>query len=554
MSEKDINKKRDWIKNAIIVFLVIMLILTFFSNTIMTFSLPEVATQYTQNGTITEKVRGTGTVVAADPYDMKADESRVIASVAVKVGDHVERGDVIYKLEDKESAELLKAREDLEVLNVNYMKGLFGSNVSAEAVEKINNGVPDDYEAMLAQIEDLQKKIDSAEAVVKQCDANLAEATKNQSIATNNLSNGIGLTDTYEYELQKTYADYAVTDSKEGFENWKTNILLEKKEELAREKAAGHDTFELQLVIDRITAYTYNNNEGQYTAESNATCCLRNAVQALSDVQHANKQQTNFYTALFGNYVAMATADQTAAKQRLTDLQNEQKTLQADLTAMIEIPKISLDIEQKKEEIEKLEAKSMGAAIVAPVTGTVTTLSYVSGETTKPDASMAVVQPDGKGFNLSFSVTNEQAKRVRVGDAGEFQNAWYYEDATAVLDSIMPDSENLGKKQILTFTLNGSNIHAGETITLSVGSKSADYDVVVPNASIKQDSNGKFILKVESKSSPLGNRYYARRVDITPLASDDNNTAISGDIGAWEYVVTTSSKPVEAGKQVRLSE
>ena len=39
------KKRREWIKNAAIVFLVIMLILTFFSNTIMNYSLPEVATQ-----------------------------------------------------------------------------------------------------------------------------------------------------------------------------------------------------------------------------------------------------------------------------------------------------------------------------------------------------------------------------------------------------------------------------------------------------------------------------------------------------------------------------
>ena len=54
-------------KNAAIVFLTIMLILTFFSNTIMNYSLPEVATQYVQSGSITAKVRGTGNVEATDP-------------------------------------------------------------------------------------------------------------------------------------------------------------------------------------------------------------------------------------------------------------------------------------------------------------------------------------------------------------------------------------------------------------------------------------------------------------------------------------------------------
>ena len=38
------------------------------------------------------------------------------------------------------------------------------------------------------------------------------------------------------------------------------------------------------------------------------------------------------------------------------------------------------------------------------------------------------------------------------------------------------------------------------------------------------------------------------------LAWDDTNTAISAALYGYEYVITTSTKPVEAGKQVRLNE
>ena len=46
MNENEGRKKREWVKNAAIVFLTIMLILTFFSNTIMNYSLPEVASTF----------------------------------------------------------------------------------------------------------------------------------------------------------------------------------------------------------------------------------------------------------------------------------------------------------------------------------------------------------------------------------------------------------------------------------------------------------------------------------------------------------------------------
>ena len=59
---------------------------------------------------------------------------------------------------------------------------------------------------------------------------------------------------------------------------------------------------------------------------------------------------------------------------------------------------------------------------------------------------------------------------------------------------------------------------------------------------------------MESKSSPLGNRYFATRVDVEILASDDTQTAISAALYGYEYVITTSTKPVKEGKQVRLAD
>ena len=70
---------------------------------------------------------------------------------------------------------------------------------------------------------------------------------------------------------------------------------------------------------------------------------------------------------------------------------------------------------------------------------------------------------------------------------------------------------------------------------------------------MREDNNGKFVLVVEAKSSPLGNRYIARRYDVEVLASDDTNSAVSGLLGS-EFIITTSSSPIVSGNQVRLVE
>ena len=155
------TKRREWIKNAAIVFLAVLLVLTFFSNTIMNYSLPEVATQTVTSQSITAKVRGTGTVEASDPYNVTLNQSRVIASVAVKQGDTVEKGDVLFYLEDAESTELKEAQAQLDTLRTNYEKAILAADSSSSIVEDVESGKTSSTESKLAQIDSYNARIDS---------------------------------------------------------------------------------------------------------------------------------------------------------------------------------------------------------------------------------------------------------------------------------------------------------------------------------------------------------------------------------------------------------
>ena len=132
--------RKDWIKNMAILFLSVMLVLTFFSNTIMNYSLPQVATQYVQEGSITPKVRGSGIAEVQDPYNVKAPGGRVIGAVNVKAGDDVKKDDVIFELQDSDSDELKDARKELEEAKSSFQKALFSGDLTNDAVERIRNG------------------------------------------------------------------------------------------------------------------------------------------------------------------------------------------------------------------------------------------------------------------------------------------------------------------------------------------------------------------------------------------------------------------------------
>lgn len=655
------TKRREWVKNAAIIFLTIMLILTFFSNTIMNYSLPEVATEYVQSGTITAKVRGTGNLEATDPYNVVINESRKIESVNVKNGDTVEKDSVLFYLEDVESEELKAAEKELDELRLAYLTGLFTGDITSDVISKVENGKTGNlasYQAQLASIDSrlesaknrltaatanqqnvqdtlnnltgqknlneavtvdtsgeekavnsAQSNVDSAKAEVTRLEGEIskvqeqlkkatgllgtivtdedgkvsssggiAEYQKKKDDAETNLSNASDQLKEAETKLRTAENDLAVAEAsgdagavetaKKNLETAQNNYNEIKKFIYdAAEYQLNVATAELNEAIKTLESYNSNSTllaslQGSLQgAESN----LKNANNSLSSAQSAlnnkkidaektgEKNDLNKQLAEANNNKTTSETEVTNITAEITKIGEERSELIKTLTAELTLGAKNTQIAQKEAEIEKLKEKSVGANVVAPVTGTITSINHVAGESTKPEEVLAVIQPEGKGFTLSFSATTEQAKKLSVGDIAELQNAWYYDEVKATLVSIKPDKEDPAQKKLLTFNVEG-DVQAGQSLSLAVGQKSANYELVVPNSAIREDNNGKFILIVESKSSPLGNRYIATRIDVEVLASDDTHTAISAGLYGYEYVITTATKPVEAGKQVRLTD
>ncbi len=669
--EETIKIRKDKVKNVAIVFLSVMLVLTFFSNSILNRALPEVATAYVQYNTITEKVRGNGTVMADDPYKVVVKDTRTIESVAVKVGDEVTKDQVLFYLEDAESEELKKAKDELEDLELAYMKALFGGNLSSDVINKVAKGNTDSFATYQAKVTDMQNRVQAAEDRVKECENALNALSLENSVNSNDAS-----VNTIPDELEKADAAVDLANAEAEFNANKAkqiaNInaqitevqnqikdletLINKGQSLAGDSTSSGDGSSAGGSMSSETAYemaeknvknklkqlediqgvqtkdpttqiSENSTEEQakawyndinweaLTPEKQLECEAkygeyRVAIDAFKDVASTLKEygggdnrqaqlsdlkgkltslqakldEVNSISVSSSGSVEDAKKRLEQAEKNITEinaaneqssiarqnkilnaelalknaqtvyelLKEEQTTLAADINAQLDLTKANKDIAEKKEEIAKLESESVGASIVAPVDGTIVSLERVAGETTEKGEAIATIQVAGKGMSLSFSVTNAQASKVNVGDKAELQNAWYYNDVMITLSKIKPDPEDPGKKKLLEFTVEGL-VQNGESLAVSVGERSAEYEHVVPNSAIREDNNGKFILIIDEKTTPFGNRYKARRVDVEVLASDEINTAVSADLQGYEYVITTSNQPVKEGDQVRLN-
>ncbi len=619
-------KKREWVKTVAIIFLAVMLVLTFFSNTIMNHSLPEVATANVTSGTINAKIRGQGTVSANETYDVTIKQTRKVASIKVKAGQEVAAGDVLFTLEAEESDELKQAQTDLESMELNYEKSLIAASTEAARENREVQKLQETYNDLLAQYHQYSNKDASqiakekaaADAKLKELqadskaaqsdyEARVAEKTELESEAAelkthiaslkavmDKQDEIVAAQDTLYQDQIRYLNDYnrlmelagqnpQVAMSYARYPEQFANMLTEQdlagttgdsktadpKLARAQEIATAYTTLTKdQSNIDSLTAerdnmiydidgvrdysqveseyrYAYNEYDAvkrELDSFDNETSRLKklaeDAAQAVTDQQEVVDKLAS----------AGTLADQVkSAKQALEDKIFEQ-SLSDGSSLDLEAAKKAID--EKKADIEKLTQNADETEVKAKVAGTVSNIAITAGSNANAETPLITLNLTDRGYTVKISVTNDQAKKVRVGDNAELVNYWYGGDIQATLENITNDPQNPGKGRLLVFRLTG-DVEPDTNLTLSIGQKSANYDCIVPNSAVRTDSNGTFVLAITVKSSPLGNRYTATRVDVQELAKDDTNTAVTG-LSSGDFVITTSTKPIEAGTQVRL--
>lgn len=641
------NKRREWVKTAAIIFLTIMLLLTFFSNTIMNYSLPEVSAKYVESGSLSEQIRGTATVEAAQQYEVKyTGASRVVQAVEVKQGDTVEKGQVLLRFEEGDSPDLETAQSDLEAKQDEYRTKLLDAGVDYSADELSIKNLEEDIARLkesLGGSGDYLKKLDEQKALedkindlTKQSN-DLAKESKTfedeltrigEQLTALSSDDYSSLDDVYSKVLSPLYDNVVKYKAeKEKYDKQVDQITKE-----LGDKVTNEDIINKQAEIAKLESQLEALNEkylGALVSTDGDPISLNQSIKdtntdlgkARSELYEMYNKQTT--SNLISQKLKTATNNQTTFTNSYNDAENKlnlkkievSKKLNADKKSVkakadkknseledvkaeiedvkldktqadadletinsieskerdLESQKLALQKKQKddlvaagkddiatealqreikrlEEKVEKIKADAAGGEITAQVAGVISSMKITAGETLESGTSVASIEMTEKGYTASFSVTLDQAKKVKVGDNAEIQYFWGG-DAQAKLTQIKADQSDSQKKQ-LVFDITG-DVTPGQSLQLVLGAKGQPYECIIPNNAIKEDSNGKFVLTVVAKSSPLGNRYIAKRADITVLASDGVNTAVTGVVQS-DFIISTSTKPINAGDQVRL--
>ncbi|MDO5445406.1 MAG: efflux RND transporter periplasmic adaptor subunit [Eubacteriales bacterium] len=545
------GKRREWVKTVAIIFLAILLVLTFFSNTISNMSLPEVSTVEVTDGSITAKVRATGKVSAIGNNEVKAEGTRTIAAVKVKAGQEVNEGDILFVMGEA-------GTEELEVAT-DARDSAYYANERAKVSYPTNTAANQSMWRAECELEDAENLMNAAEAQL------LSAASDPEVLEAKALSEAL-----YSYYLDMLeieQGDDGFGGAKKIYEDERANVEeLQQKIDVANIELGGLgiDTPEREkkeaeiraLEIQMVDAnFALTEAERQYSsAQSNTSAAYNEYMNAESKYQttlsSVNSSLKSAYDIAVSRYNSARSAYNSASDSYMVSTENfNQSWAQAN----INVQEAQNTLDKKQAKVDNLQGVGEDVNVYAKVSGIVNAVNFSSGDKVIKDDIMCVIEVPDMGYKMEVSVTKDQANRLKVGDVGTATNYYWGKSTEGTVTAIRTDPKDPQSKRIIEFDIDG-DVENGQELTLSVGQKSASYDYLVPKSAVKSDNNGYFVLVITSKNNALGNRYFAKRVPVEILAEDDSNRAISGDLGYGDFVITNSSTKVNSGDQVKLAD
>lgn len=571
--EYDPRRKREVIKTILIIFLAALLVLLFCSNTIMNKSLPQITTERTTSGKLTERLRGSGMVLSNQTYGVTVDGNKVIDTINVKVGKEVEEGDVLMVVGTGESEALTAAIENLEALELEYSKALLTPDADYTSENQaIKHAREDLAEAITARdnFTANQGNVEAAKNAYKENKAQLSSYTKLQEKLTAMIA-AIDMDDyttapvEYTGEILKLSEEYKNAEKlyQEKLTVYTAMISTSEEEDVEttaptmvsqEEISAAKTAMETAETARNTAAEAYNTKKSQLRTDYSAQ---------LSDAESKIEEYTNlvseYESSMGGEGVTldMLEADVKAKQRALEEVIAQLEKSQKDNAAQDKLENLNLtsmkkSIEKAKEKVEKLKKENETTEIISKHSGIVSAINARVGDETVPDMEIITIDLSSEGYTVEITVDGEKTRKIRKGVEAEVLNNWNG-NITAVLTNIKNDTTANSKNRILVFSVTG-DVDSNTNLDLSIPLGSGNYDTIVPKSAVYTDNKGSFVLIVKSKSSPLGNRYFAERVPVEVLCSDEVSSAISGSVTYGDYVIVASSLPVKPGDQVRMKD
>jgi multidrug resistance efflux pump len=585
------SARRSRVVKAMVAFVAVLALLTFFSNTLMNLTIPKVMGAYASRGNLSYSNSARGTITVENQTEVKGLEGRTVDQVKVTNYDTVQAGDTILTLKPIEESEDLQSKKDrLKQLerdaeydsrtdnttdftsyydSINMAKATLSDAEDTlyavqnkDAVEEENKQIINEesvkevsLKATVTEaaktVEDIQKQIDAIDASIAPLQAQIDVYT---ALGTP--------TPTPRPDAPET-TEPAATEPETPVPEGATATPTPSPSPAPAYDEDGLDptspTYEMEKLMLKIRQYEDQKTALESQLES-AKTRLDEASAELAECQGKIKDAQAEIDAL------KQLPSEAAAQNAVTTARNAVNTAQKALSDAQTAAGITEDkardtaedreeeIAKLKKQIEELEKQAKVTEIKAPVGGYIYNIAVASGDALTAKTFVTYIIPEtDRVCSVSFKFSSQAAQSIRVGMDLEITSGFIQ---GCTVQSIKPDPDNPRANKIVKCMVAGNDAWPGEEITVNAGRGNDNYKCVVPSSAVSEDNNGHFVYVIVGSSTPLGDKYTVKRVDVSIEATDGAATAIKGE-GLDKYdvmIVVRAEKPLEDGQRVRLED
>ena len=547
------SARRARVIKAMIAFVALLAVLTFFSNTIMNMTIPKVMGSYASRGNLSYSNGSRGEIVVDNQTEIKGLEGRVVDEIKVTSYDTVKKGDTILTLKPIEDDETLATKKaSLKTLE---REKAYAARQPKQATDfSIQTDAINTAKTTLSEAKDTLKKVQNKKSAI----------SNNQKIID-------------EESVKKVSLEATVAAAAKTVEDLKTQIdkLLTEKAPLDAQITVYKETNTPEPTEDELL-----NNSTPYAILVNKVKEKEEEIKKLNDLLKPAEERMNEASADLAECegkISKAEAaiesleglpSEASAKNEVTSAQNALNNANkaysdAKKTASVEADKAKdtendrdEDIAKLKAEIEKLEEAAKITEIKAPAAGFVYNLSVAAGDSLTSKTVVGYILPEEhRECSVTFKFDTKVAQNIWAGQQLEITSG-FAQSCTVI--SKKPDPDNPRGKMLVKCHIDGEDSWPGEEITVNAGRGNDNYKCVVPSSAVNEDNGGQFVYAIIGSSTPLGDKYTVKRIDVTVEATDGAFSAITsakGELDKYDVmIVIRSEKPLEDGQRVRLED
>lgn len=547
------SARRARVIKAMIAFVALLAVLTFFSNTIMNMTIPKVMGSYASRGNLSYSNGSRGEIVVDNQTEIKGLEGRVVDEIKVTSYDTVKKGDTILTLKPIEDDETLATKKaSLKTLE---REKAYAARQPKQATDfSIQTDAINTAKTTLSEAKDTLKKVQNKKSTI----------SNNQKIID-------------EESVKKVSLEATVAAAAKTVEDLKTQIdkLLTEKAPLDAQITVYKETNTPEPTEDELL-----NNSTPYAILVNKVKEKEEEIKKLNDLLKPAEERMNEASADLAECegkISKAEAaiesleglpSEASAKNEVTSAQNALNNANkaysdAKKTASVEADKAKdlendrdEDIAKLKEEIAKLEEAAKITEIKAPAAGFVYNLSVAAGDSLTAKTVVGYILPEEhRECSVTFNFDTKVAQNIWAGQQLEITSG-FAQSCTVI--SKKPDPDNPRGKMLVKCHIDGEDSWPGEEITVNAGRGNDNYKCVVPSSAVNEDNGGQFVYAIIGSSTPLGDKYTVKRIDVTVEATDGAFSAITsakGELDKYDVmIVIRSEKPLEDGQRVRLED